>query len=89
MEILEFAARPLFLIARFLLWLAWDFMFLTVAWSIGWPLLRVLSLGRFPHVGIGEFDESGAGEAFVVCGTGFAVLVAAIWLPARHYGWGW
>ena len=89
MDLLEFAARPLFLIARLLLWIAWDFLFLTVAWSIGWPLVRALSFGRFPHVGIWEYEESGAGEAFIVCGIGFAVLVAIIWLLGSHYGWGW
>lgn len=87
MDFLELAARPLFLIARFLLWLAWDFLCLTIAWSIGWPIVRLLSFGRFPHVGLGEYDESGTGEAFIVCGVGFGVLVAVVWLLATHYGW--
>lgn len=87
MDPLDFAARPLFLAARFLLWLAWDFLFLTIAWSIGWPILRLLSFGRFPHVGLREYEESGTGEAFLVCGAGFCVLVAVVWLLSDHYGW--
>jgi len=87
MDFLELAARPLFLIARFLLWLAWDFLCLTIAWSIGWPIVRLLSFGRFPHVGLGEYDESGTGEAFIVCSVGFGVLVAVVWLLATRYGW--
>jgi len=89
MEFLEIAARPFFLLARFLLWLAWDMLFLTIAWSIGWPLVRLLSFGRFPHVGIGEYDDSGTGEAIIVCGVGFGVLVGVIWWLANHYGFQW
>ena len=87
MEILELAARPVFLLARFLLWLAWDLVVLTIAWSIGWPVWRALTLGRFPHVGISEYEASGTGEAFLVCGAGFAVLLAVIWSLAHHFGW--
>lgn len=87
MELLEHAARPLFLVARFLLWLAWDLLFHTIAWAIGWPIWRAFSFGRFPHVGIGEYDESGTGEAFLVCGLGFAVLVAVVYFSSRHFGW--
>jgi hypothetical protein len=87
MDLLDFAARPLFLVARFLLWLAWDFLFLTIAWSIGWPIWRAFSFGRFPHVGLREYEESGTGEAFLVCGAGFSVLIATVWLLSRYYGW--
>lgn len=80
-------ARPIYLLARLLLWLAWDFLFLTIAWSIGWPIFRVLSLGRFPHVGIGDYEESGTGEAFLVCSVGFAVLTGTVWLFANHFSW--
>lgn len=87
MELLEHAARPLFLVARFLLWLAWDLLFLTIAWAIGWPIWRVFSLGRFPHVGIGEYEESGTGEALLVCGLGFAILLAVVYFLSHHFGW--
>ena len=89
MEFLEIVARPLLLLARFLLWLAWDLLFLTIAWTIGWPIVRALSLGRFPHVGIREYDDSGTGEAIIVCGVGFGVLVGAVWWLARHTGFMW
>lgn len=86
MDFIDLAARPVLLVARFLLWLVWDLLFYSVAWSIGWPVLRVLTLGRFPHVGIREYDASGVGEAFIVCGTGIAVLVAVIWAVAQPLG---
>lgn len=89
MDFLELLARPVFLLARFLLWLAWDVLFLEVAWSIGWPLVRTLTFGRFPQVGFREYEECGAGEAFVVCGIGLGVLVAIAWGLASHFGLRW
>ena len=86
MELVELAARPLVLVARFLLWLVWDLLLLSVAWGIGWPIWRMLSLGRFPHVGFWQFQESGEGEAFLVCGVGVVFLVAMIWLLSRFIG---
>ncbi len=88
MDLVELLVRPLFLLARFLLWLAWDLFFHTIAWVIGWPIWRLLTLGRFPHVGIGEYDESGTGEAILVCGVGLAVLGAVVWWLAVQFGWG-
>ena len=86
MDLLELAARPLFLLARFLLWLAWDLLFLTIAWRIGWPIWRLFSAGRFPHVGIGEYDDSGTLEAFLVCGVGFLALAASVWYLSMQLG---
>lgn len=87
MDVLEIVGRPLYLVARFLLWLTWDFLCMTVAWTIGWPIVRLLCFGRFPHVGIGEYDEAGTGEAIIVCGVGIGVLVAIVWWLGRYYGW--
>jgi hypothetical protein len=88
-DFLELAAKPLFLVARFLLWLTWELMFQTIAWVIGWPIVRILSFGKLPRARIGGYEESGAGEAIFVCGAGFAVLVAAVWLLSMRYGWSW
>ena len=84
MELAELLARALLWVLRALWWLAWDFMVLTVAWSTGWPIWRLLTIGRFPHAGFREYEESGTGEAFLVCGTGFALLGGAIWLVSTH-----
>jgi hypothetical protein len=75
--------ESLSLLARFLWWLAWEFLFLTITWSVGWPIVRLLSFGRFPRAGFRGYEESGTGEAFVVCGTGFGVICL---LPI-HYWW--
>jgi hypothetical protein len=90
MDFLELLVRPLFWVARGLLWLAWevwDSMFLLITWSIGWPIVRLLSFGKFPHVRFGGYDDSSTGEAFIVCGVGTIVLGAVTWLSASHLGW--
>lgn len=86
MELLDFLARPLLALGRFLLWLAWDFLVYTIFWMIGWLFWRFLTLGRFPHVGIREYEDAGAVEALMVCSVGLAVLLTALWLLSRQLG---
>ena len=86
MELLDFLARPLLALGRFLLWLAWDFLVYTIFWTMGWPLWRLLTLGRFPHVGIRGYEDAGAVEALLVCSVGLAALLAALWVISRHLG---
>lgn len=86
MELLELLARPLLLLGRFLLWLAWDFFVFAILWTIGWPIWRLLTLNRFPHVGIGEYEDSGFMEALMVCAVGLAALLAVLWLLAKFLG---
>lgn len=80
MELTDLLAKPLLWVLRGLWWLAWDFLVLTVAWSIGWPVCRGVSFGRFPHAGFHGFDDAGLLESIVVCVVGFAVLAGALWL---------
>ncbi len=86
MELLDFLARPVLALGRFLLWLAWEFLVYTIFWMMGWPVWRMLTLGRFPHAGIREYEEAGALEALMVCAVGLAVLLAALWLLSRFLG---
>ncbi|PBJ82319.1 hypothetical protein CMZ84_09035 [Lysobacteraceae bacterium NML93-0399] len=79
MDIIDFAWRPLYLVLRFLLWLAWDFLVLTVTWGLDWSFWRVLTWGRFPNAGLGDFDEVETFEAIVACATGLAMLGTALW----------
>jgi hypothetical protein len=79
MELLEWLARPLLWLARGLLWLAWDFFVFGIAWSIGWPIWRALTFGRFPHVDYREYDDAGFFEIVLVSGVGLGVLAGAVW----------
>ncbi|HEX7802654.1 MAG TPA: hypothetical protein VF471_07860 [Pseudoxanthomonas sp.] len=86
MELLDFLARPLLAFGRFLLWLAWDFFVYTILWTIGWPVWRFVTFGRFPHVGIREYEDAGAIEALMVCAVGLVLLLAGIWLLSKYLG---
>ena len=66
-------------VLRVLWWLAWDLCVQTVGWSIGWCVLRVLTLGRYPEERLGGVDEAVPHTAFVVEVVGLAVLAAGIW----------
>ena len=45
-------------VLRVLWWLAWDVCVQTVGWSIGWCVLRVLTLGRYPAERLGGVDAA-------------------------------
>jgi hypothetical protein len=77
-EILEQIARPLLAIARFLFWLAWEWFFHTISWSVGWPICKLLSFGRFPEAGFRDIDEASDWAAFVVCFLGLVTLAGII-----------
>jgi hypothetical protein len=66
-------------VLRALWWLAWDVWVQTVGWSIGWCVLRVLTLGRYPRERLGGVDEAATGTSVVVEAVGLAVLAAGIW----------
>ena len=61
----RFHLAPIHLSLRFLLWLAWDLLVWTVARNTGWPLWRVLTLGRLPHAGFRDFVAAGTLEAIL------------------------
>jgi hypothetical protein len=64
---------------RLLWWLAVDLCIETIAWSVGWCVLRVLTLGRYPGERLGEFDAASGGTALLVVLVGFGTLALGIW----------
>lgn len=66
-------------VLRVLWWLAWEVCIETVAWSVGWCVLRVLTWGRYPAERLGGVDEASTGTAIVVGVTGLLALALAIW----------
>ena len=85
--IADVVARPLvravLWIARGLWWLAWDIGVELVAWSVGWPVCRVLTFGRLPRVGFKGIGEVSEWESALVEGLGILSLVVSIWLLSR------
>ena len=79
MDILDVIARPLLYVLRGALWLVWEAFVLTVAWWVGWPVWRLLTLGRFPHAGFNGDDEAGTRELVLVCTVGLALIGSVTW----------
>jgi hypothetical protein len=78
-DLLSFPGTLLLGVLRFLWWLAWDVCFQIVGWSVGWPVCRSVSLGRFPAE---PFTELGGAEDFtalIVEVVGLLTLAATIW----------
>jgi hypothetical protein len=69
-------------VLRVLWWLAWDFCIQTVGWSIGWCVLRLLTLGRYPIEPLGGVDSAPGSTAFSVEVVGLTVLAVGIWVLA-------
>ncbi len=79
MDLPDLPLRPLVWVLRLLLWLAWEFLFETVGWWIGWTVCRCLSLGHFPSVGIAEGESVPWPLRVMVELLGIAALVALLW----------
>lgn len=71
-------------VLRALWWLAWDLCVQTVGWSIGWCVLRVLTLGRYPRERLGGLDDARTGTAWAVEIVGLAMLATVIWWVAGN-----
>ena len=82
-EIFDPVSRPLWAAIRFVLWLAWEVLVLRVPWYVGWPLWRVVTLGRYPETAIEEPDEAGTLETVLVWGVGFLVLCGLSWAVSK------
>ena len=71
------------LIVRTLVWLIWELCIHTIGWYIGWPVLRAITLNRYPTESINDHDQVSGPTGFTVCLTGFVILVLLGALLAR------
>lgn len=80
-DLLDSLIRPLLrlivLLVRGLWWAAHDWIFETICWGTGWLVLRIVTLGRWPTVGIAEPHKMGDADAMLIALLGLAVLVAS------------
>lgn len=79
------------LVARSMVWLvfaAWEYLIVNLAWYFGWPICRLLSIGQFPKAEIGNGDNASLTEAVSVCLVGLAVpcTMAVLLAPWENFG---
>ena len=78
-DLLDAPKALLLAVFRVLWWLAWDFWVETVGWTIGWCVLRGLTLGHFPGERLRDVDQASFGMALLTEAVGLCTLAAAIW----------
>lgn len=71
---------------RSVVWLIWNLFFEILAWYAGWPICRVLSLGRYPGEGFHGYDDARPLHSFLVSLIGLVSLVALGGLIAQVVG---
>ena len=63
------------IVVRSLLWLIWDLFFEILAWFVGWPICRAVSIGHYPKEGIMEHEQVSTFNHFIVSLVGLLSLV--------------
>ena len=58
-----------------MVWLIRDFCLEIIGWYVGWPVLRLLTLGFYPRVSIGDSQTAGWLDQWVVELVGVGVLL--------------
>ncbi|WP_221798447.1 hypothetical protein [Oceanobacter mangrovi] len=76
--IFRFLLHVLVWTARILYFLAWELMIERIGWSIGWVICRLLSWGKYPEVGLGEYDHASGPTSVLVNLIGILVLASII-----------
>ncbi|WP_019027697.1 hypothetical protein [Colwellia piezophila] len=77
-DVVAEAGRPLFRLCyylfRGLLWLAWDLSIKIIAWSIGWGMLRFITVGRYPKHKFSEQNKASFWQAVFIEFIGLGLL---------------
>lgn len=78
-EVFELPLRLVVSVLRALWWLGWEFMIETVGWSIGWCVLRTLTLGKLPRERLSGQDDASWTVQCLVESIGLLCLAGLIW----------
>lgn len=84
--IVRIAAQTILVVVRFLIWFTWEVMCETVLWYIGWPVVRAVTLGKFPKQSITDSDSETPLMFFLVAITGLVSLVFAAFVLVKFLG---
>lgn len=71
---------------RLLIWLIWDWCYETIAWYIGWPICRIVTLGTLPHESINEHEKACGITNFIVSLIGLAALAGVYIVISKLIG---
>ena len=75
--ILRTMAQASYFVIRVMIWGVIEYIIEVPCWYIGWPIARLITLGRLPKVPFLEPEKASRGTTSAVCIIGFSSLVAA------------
>lgn len=73
--VLKGVLRLFGVVIRSFVWLMLEVCFELVAWYIGWPICRAISLGKLPQVAITEQEQASTLTQIVVSLVGASTLI--------------
>lgn len=69
--------RALYVVLRVLYFVGWELCYGIVGWGTGWVILRVVTFGFYPKVGLTQKHDIPLRTEIIVCLTGlFSVAIA-------------
>ena len=77
--------RGVMAVIRLIVWLCWEFLFEKLAWYLGWPVARVLTLNQFPQVSIHDEENANVFTQAIVGIIGISYPVALGIYLARYF----
>jgi len=83
-ELFELLLKPvlniILIILRILQFLAWDLLFSSIGWTIGWAFYRCITFGHFPREQLRDLDNCSLILSIFIEITGLVILGGAIYL---------
>jgi len=76
-------ARVILGIVRAIIWLTWELMCERLLWYLGWPALKLMTLGKYPKERFSEVNITTTSVHFFVALVGFIYpLILAYYLSS-------
>jgi len=88
-DILENLAKLILNVFRglvVLVWSATEYVYDKILWYIGWPVLRLVSLGNYPKQGFLDSDSASRSDHFIVGLVGIIFPIMGLYLIAKAMG---
>jgi hypothetical protein len=64
-------------VVRILWYFAWDLCLHEIGWYVGWPIVKIITLGKYPTCRYSEDERASRMEAGIVYIVGFVFLIVA------------
>jgi hypothetical protein len=84
---LKIIARGVLAIVRVVIWISWEVLYERVAWYLGWPVARLVSLNQFPKESFIHEDDAHWLTQLIVAMIGIAYPIGLAFFLLRYIGY--